>query len=156
MMKPQNKRQLQIGQDYIQFDFIRNDIVEKDMKLKIGYEFIIQKFFRHDVPNEAEIEYTINYIEDELMSDKGLLNVEDELTTKDTAILDLFRKNGMNESKYDRQRVEDLFNQYAYIIMGASPVISGIDINKKDIAIILVLREVMHHLNFNSIEITDF
>ncbi|MBS2100055.1 hypothetical protein [Carboxylicivirga linearis] len=154
-MKEQNKRRLQIGQDYIQFDFIQNNSIEKEMKLKIGYDFIIQKFFRHDVPNEAEIEYAINYIEDELMSNKALLNVEDELTTKDTAMMDLFRKNGLNESKYDRQRVEDLFNQYAYIIMGASPVISGIDINKKDIAVILVLREIMHHLNFKSIELTD-
>nr|WP_321451886.1 hypothetical protein [uncultured Carboxylicivirga sp.] len=153
MNKQNNIRKLFIEEDVIRFQILEKNSLIDELSLPIGYNYIRSTYFKHELPTEAEIEYAINYIEDELMSNKALLNTNDQLISADENIVNLFRKNGLTELRYARQRVEDLFNQYAYIVMGASPVISGIEVNQQDVAIILILREILHHLDFDSIQL---
>ncbi|MCU4164887.1 hypothetical protein [Carboxylicivirga caseinilyticus] len=153
MKKLNNTRRITIDNDQVRFQFYKSDSETYEISLPIGFDYIVKTFFKHEIPSESDIEYAINYIEDELMSKKELISFNENLITEDKGIKDLFLKNGLTESIYSRQRVEELFNQYAYIVMGASPVISGIEITPKDVAVILLLREIMHHLDYRNISI---
>jgi len=147
----QSIRLINFEEDQVRFQFIDEDVLRMEKLLKTGYRYISDTFFKHDIPTEAETEYAINYIEDQLMSQKELLNNNETLVCTDSLLSDIFIKNEMQQNVYSRQQVEDLFNRYAYVIMGASSSRLNTAIVKEDFAFLLVIREIMHHLNFEAI-----
>jgi hypothetical protein len=89
------------------------------------------------------------------MSNKELQNRDETLISKDQALVAVFHKNGRENGIYYRKNAEELFSQYARVITGAPG--SGINtvITREDFAIVLLLREIMHHLRFDSINTED-
>ncbi len=147
-------RLLVMDNETISFLFIDNGRLMKDIELPLGAERIIRDFFRRDVPSEAEVEYAINFIEDELMSDKDLVNDGEKLYLPGemTALLNLREEKDESLSK---QTVEEIFTTYALVSMGPSPVYDSVDMNRENYAKLLVLREILHHLNFEDLHFID-
>ncbi len=148
-----NTRVLNIDKQSLSFEYKKEDALQKVIELPLGYEAISSKFFKSSMLTEAETEYAINYIEDHLMSNKEFINHQETLESKSKSIADVLSKNGLLQGEHSRKTIEDLFNNYARIVMGTPSTLMDIEITKDDFATLLVLREVMHHLNFESISI---
>jgi len=148
-------RVLNIDEEVLRFQYLVNHSLQKEITLKAGYQTIAARFFRQDIPTEAETEYAINYIEDELMSNKELLNKGETLVSSDQHLAEVFHKNGLEKSTYSRQEVENLFSQYAYVIMGQPSLLNLMAVTREDFATILLLREIIHHLGFEAINIVN-
>ncbi len=146
-------RLLSFEKDELQFQYFQDNELQKEIRLPAGYGLVADKFFHQPIPTDAETDYAINYIEDELMSNSELTQNNEVLLTADENLIELFRKNELNENVYTRQAVEDLFSSYARVIMGAPTFYLKAEITATDFAILLVLREIMHHLNFDSINL---
>ena len=150
---PGTVRLLNIDKTVLRFQYVVNHSLQKEIILKAGYQTIAERFFMHSIPTEAETEYAINYIEDELMSSKELHNQGETLISSDQHLTKLFRKNDLEKSTYSRQDVEDLFSQYTYVVMGRLSSVKRSTVTREDFATILLLREITHHLDFGAINI---
>ncbi|MFB6318613.1 hypothetical protein [Saccharicrinis sp. FJH54] len=137
-----------LDREILSFQKLRDDVVAQEIHIKAGYEFISGKFFRHDIPTYDETDYAINHIEDQLMIHKSRIQSSRVLYTSDEALKNVFRKNDLYENSYSRESIENLFSSYARVIMGAPISELKEGIAKKDYAIVLLLREIMHHLDF--------
>lgn len=135
------------------FQFQKNGQKDHLITLDFGYSEISDKYFKHDIPNDAEIEYAINFIEDQLMSKKELLGPKGGMLISDETLIGILRKNQLTGSQFQQQDIESLFSQYARVIMGAPASELGTEIKTEDVAIILILREVVHHMDFKQIRI---
>ncbi|GET23321.1 hypothetical protein [Prolixibacter denitrificans] len=146
-------RLLAIEKEILRFQFLVNHSLQKEITLEAGYQTIANRFFQQDIPTEAETEYAINYIEDELMSSKDLLNRNEILISSDEHMAEVFRKNDFAQSRYSRREVESLFSQYASIITGRPSSLNRQSVTREDFATILLLREITHHLGFEAIDL---
>ena len=147
-------RLLVMEHETISFLYIDNGRLIKNSELPLGSERIIRDFFKRDVPSEAEVEYAINFIEDELMSDKDLINGGEKLYLPGemTTLLNLREE---KDESLSRQTVEEIFTTYALVSMGRSPVYDSVDMNRENYAKLLVLREILHHLNFEDLRFIE-
>lgn len=148
---PSGIRILSIEKEMLRFQYIKERKLTKEIVLKAGYEYISSTFYKHEIPTESEIEYAINHIEDELMSSKELLNNDEKLVCTNKLLIELLRKNGEFKETYTSRNIEDIFSKYANLSMGEPISRSGLSTTKDDFAIILTLREIMHHLKFKEI-----
>ncbi len=119
--------------------------------LNIGYVLIANTFFKHPIPTEAETEYAINHIEDVLMSSTDWKGSGDILNMDNAAVKEVFRKNGLADYYFSREAIEQLFSQHAYIVMGRPASQGTADFLPTDFALLLLLREITHHLNYRGI-----
>lgn len=140
-------RYLEIGMENITFVYIENMENKIEKEVNIGYIKISKSFFKSKIPTESEVENAINYIEDELMKDKELVSSGEELISEDKGIREILG----NKESYSREEMEEIFTKYALLSMGQSAVFNKIEINHEKYAKLLVLREIMHHLNFKKI-----
>ena len=146
-------RMVSIEKEILRFQYIKERKLTKEIVLKAGYDYISSTFYKHEIPTESEIEYAINHIEDELMSSKELINNDEKLVCTDKLLIELLRKNGEFYETYTSRNIEDIFSKYSNLSMGEPLSRSGLSTTKNDFAIILVLREIMHHLKFKGISI---
>jgi hypothetical protein len=148
-----NIRIVSIGKEELRFLYLDGEKQSKEVLLKAGYEYISKTFYKHDIPTEAEVEYAINFIEDELMSEKSLLNNNERFLCLDQAVLEILQKNNESKELYSSRDIENIFSGYARLSMGEPISRSGLQTTREDFAIILILREIMHHLKFKEIHI---
>jgi len=148
-------RFLTIGENELIFQFIQDNESNKEIILPVGYQSLVESFFKRDIPSESETEYAINYIEDELMSNTELQNNHANLYSADKNIINIFRKNGIDTDSLSRRSIEDLFSQYARVVMGAPASELQTKITREDFATVLVLREIMHHLDFEALTLSE-
>lgn len=146
-------RLLHIGSETATFQRRENNTLTQEITLETGYRYLVDKFFKQEIPGDAETDYAINYIEDQLMSDRNLLHTNEQLVSSDKLLIELFRKNELRADSYSRQNVEELFSRYARVIMGAPASELNATITRTDFAILLLLREIMHHLGFKTISL---
>ncbi len=85
------------------------------------------------------------------MSNKELYSQQGTLESESEILANVLLKNGLQQGPHSRKTIEDLFNNYARIVMGTPGTMMGIDVTKEDFAAVLILREIMHHLDFVSI-----
>lgn len=150
-----NFRFLRVKEQNTTFYFICNNTVNRTVELDIGFKKIAAVFFKHEIPNEAEVEYAINCIEDELMRNKDLVNDNEELYTDAEFIIDILNVQPNSTKYYSRQDVEEVFTKYALLSMGRSPVYDDIKMDKEEYAGLLILREIMHHLNYTNLAVIN-
>ena len=133
------------------FFWVEKGLTESRRCLDIGYAGIAKQHFKNALISEAEIEYAINQIEDALMSDRGLLNRgNSRLYCDDPALMKLLGATTKGV-EFSRRHVEEVFNDYAFKAMGRLPVGDGVRADKAVFARLLLLREVMHHLGFQTL-----
>jgi len=125
--------------------------------LPVGFEFISTRYFKHTPPTYDDIEYAINYIEDEI--EKVVPNIPVDgfrLITDMDFIRHLAILSGLKDSEeiyFKRDDLEFLFGQYAEIAVGRRPCPHEPDISPRFYAQLLILREFMHHLKFDHVVI---
>lgn len=153
---PGGIRRLTLGTEQVIFGFSNPTIYCGKINLKIGYSYISGKYYKHEIPTPAEIEYSINDIEDNLMSTKLLVSHDEILICTDQPLIDLLRKSERTQGIYTSRNIEDLFGLYANLSMGEPAQRYNLATTRDDFAITLLLREIMHHLKFKAVLITEY
>ena len=130
------------------FEFIEDGEQRKTITLEMGWEVLISRFFKHEIHSEADIEYAITEIEDQLETKKELVNQGDE----DLICFDPKVKEALaistEEARLSVQDVENEFTKYALMSMGQSTVLASVEMNHEKYMIILLIREILNHLKF--------
>jgi len=124
------------------------------IELDLGTD-TIGAIFNEEPPPPEEIEKAINIIEDELMLAVRVLQPNTDLCSKDIflkTIIDLAYTSASNKN-LSRVAMEALFTRFAVISMGRSPQTDVIPVDAPFSANMLILREIMHHLKFESIRV---
>lgn len=133
------------------FSYKKNEI-----KTPIGFDLIKEKFFKDTFVNSDEIEYAINYIEDEIEKIVPLLPKDYSLCSCDDFLMDIALLCGEEKSQkieLSRDKIEYLFGLYAEVAQGRAPLPFLKDISPLFYAKLLILREFMHHIKFDVLTI---
>lgn len=148
---------MQIRENESIFWFKKNDPIF--VTIPVGFELISSRYFKHTPPNYDDIEYAINFIEDEIEKVVPIIPMnEHHLVTNTSFIREIAHLCGIeykHEMKLSRDELEHLFGQYAEIAMGRQPGPNETDISQRFYAQLLIFREFMHHLRFEEITVID-
>ena len=128
---------------------------DADITLPVGFEMISNKYFKHTPPTYDDIEYAINYIEDEIEKVVPLIRADNTTLVSNNSFIRTFAllsgAQDAAEVLLQRDDLEYLFGQYAEIAMGRPPRPHETDISPLFYAKLLIFREFMHHLKFDHI-----
>lgn len=147
---------LQIGAQSTSIRYPDTKGLQRTADFQLGYEQLATEVLRHAPPTPAELERAIALIEDELMKLHRLIPETAALVTTDTHIADLVRMihpEIQSSIMASIEEVEQLFDLLAALSLGRPATSAGVPSDVRFAAILLILREVMHHLRFRSIQI---
>lgn len=122
-----------------------------EVVLPVGADTIAKQLFRHDPPTPGEIEQAIDWVEDGLAStglkqaNRGALQTQE---LRLLALLDL----DAGRPKIAREEVESRFQRLASISLGHPHSQHGQSPDSVTAAMLLILRECMHHLGYDSLK----
>jgi exopolyphosphatase/pppGpp-phosphohydrolase len=125
------------------------------IEVPVGLQKLVREVLRHSPPTPIELESAISLIEDELMKVHRLLPTNASLETMDACMWDvvsLINPTAQNERLVTLEEVEQLFDLLAALSSGRTASIAGIPSDAYFAAALLLLREMMHHLNFKSVQ----
>lgn len=149
-----NIRYMKFEEESLLFRFSNDrSSTQTEISLPLGYAYVSKRFFKKEMPTESEVEYAINYIEDQLMSNKALIKNDEALIYSDNTLAKLLAKHTDEKKVYSREEYEKLFNHFAYMITGDNFMKQNFNLTNDEFAIMLVLREVLHHLKFTEIKV---
>lgn len=114
-------------------------------------------YFRHGLPSVLEIEHAIEAIEDALSRIQAAVPAGSTLQTADPLIGRIAETAGVAagpETVLGRELVELAFNRLAAVSAGRPPAQDAIPTDPEFAAALLILREFMHHLQFESITVS--
>ncbi len=126
------------------------------LSLGIGAGKTALAFFHHEPPTPDEVEAAINVVEDEVTRAVPLTKNATALYTLDSAAKQTARLAGIageNGTMLSRENMETVFGRLAALSMGRPVSSDPIPVDARFAAALLILREVMHHLGFDSIGI---
>jgi exopolyphosphatase/pppGpp-phosphohydrolase len=145
---------LHIGEDQTAIAFGTDAEPEDVLVLSIGSNRTAVDFFKHTPPTPGEMETAIMVVEDEVTRAGKLLTGHPTLFTKDVSIRELALIAGVSDQPemiLSLEAVEQTFDLLASLVMGRPASSAGIPTNPTFAATLLILREFMHHLQFESI-----
>ncbi len=128
------------------------------LRFSMGSAKTGRAFFAHEPPSPAEVEEAINNVEDEVVQAANKLKERRLLCTTDESVRRIAVISGVPESddmSLSRDRMEQLFGRLAALSMGRPVASDDIPVDREFAATLLILREVMHHLQFDSIKILN-
>ncbi len=121
----------------------------------LGSERTAREFFKQSPPSASEIEYAINFIEEEIIPIKKNLSAGSTLFTFSPAILKVALQSDKEQSSPEItlsiKEMEDVFSRLAAIISGRPYSTDTLPDSASFAAALLILREFMHHLEFQNI-----
>lgn len=135
----------------------RDAAQERILSLDIGSHKTAADYFRQQVPTPLEMENAISVVEDEVTRSRSVIVGGSVLYTTDPAIREIARIAGAPEKiimVLGLDQVERVFDRLAAVVLGKPASQEGIPPNADFAARLLILREFMHHLQFESITIT--
>ncbi len=144
-------REIILESHCLRFLFQEGDTTTKEVELKAGLDQLQRTFFHSKEPTEQEVENAINHIEEELTKTHGIANNNERLTCHLRIASELLT-NG-DQGVVSREQVEEIFNRYADYITGEPASILNIHFDQEQFVALLLIREVMYHLNFHEIEL---
>lgn len=124
--------------------------------LPVGFDLVSLRYFKHSPPTYDDIEYAINYIEDEIERVAKKVPYDGySLVTDQPFIRDLAKLSGAvgveGKGRFQRDDLERLFGLYAEIAAGRPAQSDESDTSVTFYAQLLIFREFMHHLKFEYI-----
>lgn len=122
--------------------------------LAVGPRTVADAFFRHDPPLPYELERAIDAVEDALMHGDVRRAAGGALVSSDPA-MSSFPGLQPGGATVTRDYVEALFQRLAAASLGRSGDLSSLPPGREAAAALLILRECMHHLDFESISFVD-
>ena len=130
---------------------------DKIWAFDIGTEKTSRDFFIHNPPTPGEVENAINVVEDEVMPLHKMLPANSVLYSIDADIREMVRYADYEENEYEmiltRTNMEQIFSRLAAIITGLPTSQDILPTSNSFASTLLILREVMHHLEFLDIKI---
>jgi hypothetical protein len=85
---------------------------------------------------------------------KKIICKDEILVCADRVLTDIFTKTIGNNNCFTRNEIEALFSRYALVAMGEPLSRSSLDVNTDDYVLVLILHEIMHHLNYTELNLT--
>lgn len=125
------------------------------IRLALGAKRSAQAWFRSDVPTALELETAIAEVEDELMRAgvaPGSSGDSPWLVTADPHVRTLA---GTETASLPLASVEMLFQRLASASLGHAGALAGMPPGREAAAVLLILREFMHHGGHGSITVLD-
>ena len=126
------------------------------LQLEIGAERSARELLRHTPPRRSEFEMAIEPIEDEIISKHRLIDKNSVLVTDNPELKAIALLAGIPDSKHMLLPIdvmERVFSRLAAVIQGKPASAEGIPEDNAFAMRLLILREFMHHLQFDSIHI---
>jgi exopolyphosphatase/pppGpp-phosphohydrolase len=145
---------LHIGEEQTTVAFGTDSEPEAVIELSIGSKKTVVDFFKHSPPTPSEMETAIMVVEDEVTRAGKLLTGHPTLFTKDASIREVAIIAGVSEQSemvLSLEAVEQTFDLLASLVLGRPASSAGIPTHPAFAATLLILREFMHHLKFESI-----
>jgi exopolyphosphatase/pppGpp-phosphohydrolase len=145
---------LHIGEEQTTAAFGTDAESEAVLVLSIGSNKTAVDFFKHTPPTPGEMETAIMVVEDEVTRAGKLLKGHPTLFTRDVSVRELAliaRVFDQPEMVLSLETVERTFDLLASLVLGRPASSAGIPTHPAFAATLLILREFMHHLKFESI-----
>jgi len=143
-----------IGSEETQVIVRSDDNQEKSLLLTLGSQLTSVGYFRHSPPTPDEMETAIMVVEDEVIRIRHDIPPDAKLFSTDNDIRALARIAGEAENEImtlSLDAVERTFDRLALVINGRPAHFEGIPDGNDFAATLLILREFMHHLQFDEI-----
>ena len=131
---------------------------EAPLWLAIGAKKTAEAFFRHEPPTPLDLESAIYASEDEISRAKARPAEGAALLTIDGGLLKLAAVGGSPAAggrTMTRDAVEQMFQRLASASFGHPGALAGLPAGREAAAVLLILREIMHHLGYESITAVD-
>jgi exopolyphosphatase/pppGpp-phosphohydrolase len=125
---------------------------------KMGSRKTPAEYFSHDPITPGELENAIMAVEDELARARKLAAAGSKLLTTDATVREIALAAGLPdqpELNLNREAVEQTFGRLCAITLGLPRSREDIPADNAFAATVLILRELMHHLNFESITVKN-
>ena len=150
--------ELKISGSFTHFKDVENS--SESTSLNIGSQLVSDRFFSDFPPTYDDIDHAINFTEELLAKIQHLYDAESVLYTSDIMSKEIARL-AFNTSRerslisLSRIELEHVFNRLADIVKGLPPAQDVLPHNNEFAAYLLILREVMHHLQFDRILVEE-
>jgi exopolyphosphatase/pppGpp-phosphohydrolase len=121
------------------------------VELSLGSEKTARQFFARALPTGAELEQAIAWVEDELMRADSRIRGSGPVFAGIEALREILRDAGAAAAppaSLDIDTVERAFNRLAAVAQGRPSAREGLPSGASFAATLLILRELMHHLQF--------
>ncbi|MBF7953993.1 hypothetical protein [Rahnella victoriana] len=145
---------LHISSEETQVIVRSDDNEDKSLLLTLGSQLTSVGYFRHSPPTPDEMETAIMVVEDEVIRIRHDIPPDAKLFSTDNDIRALARIAGEAENEImtlSLDAVERTFDRLALVINGRPAHFEGIPDGNDFAATLLILREFMHHLQFDEI-----
>ncbi|MBI3546502.1 MAG: hypothetical protein HY081_07925 [Gammaproteobacteria bacterium] len=122
--------------------------------LEIGSQKTAREYFKHVPPAPHEMENAITAVEDEVIRARAMMKNRSQLFTADASIREIALIAGVPESAemtLSLDSVERSFERLAAVTLGRPASREGLPTSTTFAATLLILRELMQHLKFQSI-----
>lgn len=152
-----NARQLavlNIGPEQTAMAFGKPGEAVQIVLLEIGWQSIADGYFKHAPATALELENAIVTVEDEIARARSMLHGNWQLHTTDAALREIAVLSGVTESSrmvLSLEAMEQTFDRMAQVALGRPAAQSGLPAGNEFAARLLILRELMHHLQFPTI-----
>lgn len=145
---------LHIGMEQTIFAAGSDSEPEATLVLGIGSQKTAREYFKHVPPTPDEMENAITAVEDEVVRARAMIKNRSKLFTMDASIREIALIAGVpedTEMTLSLDTVERSFERLAAVTLGRPPSREGLPTSTTFAATLLILRELMHHLKFQSI-----
>jgi exopolyphosphatase/pppGpp-phosphohydrolase len=130
------------------------EVHEMRLALLPGTQQLADETFRHEPPRPVELESAIDVVEDQLTAAVGVVPTDSSLVLLGPLARQLSQAVGATDggsSTVSIETVEGLFQRLASESLGNPAARRGLPAGNVFVAGVLILREFMHHLGFESV-----
>lgn len=118
--------------------------------LNVAAIHIATRLFRHDPPTPGEIEQAIDWVEDALATTGLKQTVRGDLVIESHTLFEQLRLHAVGE-RMTRDQLEARFQRLASISLGHPRAQDDPPTEPMAAALLLILRECMHHLGYSGL-----
>lgn len=147
---------LQVGNEQSSLALSATSDADRLLSMPVGVQQLVRQVLKHSPPTPGELEAAIAAIENAVMPLHALVPANAALRSADACVWDLaLAVNPAAQVGMDLSidAVEQLFDLLVALALGRPASIAGIPSNARFAAALLMVRELMHHLHFNSLRV---
>jgi len=149
--------ELDIGDRQTSVVVRRGEVAEAQLALPLGSQQLADTTFRHDPPRPVELESAIDAVEDQILAVVDVVPPASSLVLLGPIarqLADVIRGAEGGSSTLNIEAVEGLFQRLASESLGNPAARRGLPAGNAFVAGMLIVREFMHHLGFESITVS--
>jgi hypothetical protein len=131
-------------------------VAQQQTSMPVGWQSALPGNSQRLLPSAAALEMAIMQVEDAISANWPQRLALDTVHGSDPVLFRLASLSGLPAlagSRLERQQVEDLFSRLANAVEGG--LATGLPATAEDISSLLILRELLHHLDIHSITLAS-